>query len=134
MRAGLAPVVVSCGDPGPLPKAGAAPGAELWAAGWEGAGVFAAVGTDGLAVAGGTTAATGLGCADVVVDAAPMLRPAALAGPAGRAGEEEPWAAAGDEDDAAGADESGTDATGRGVDRTVGAEGLGDAGAAGLAF
>ena len=90
------------------------------------------MGTDGLAVAGGTTAATGLGCADVVVDAAPTPRPAALAGPAGRAVEEEPWAAA--EDDAAGADESGTDATGRGVDRTVGAAGLGDEGAAGLAF
>ncbi|MGA9923670.1 MAG: hypothetical protein WBQ29_09730 [Isosphaeraceae bacterium] len=48
------------------------------------------MGTDGLAVAGGTTAATGLGCADVVVDAAPTPRPAALAGPAGRAVEEEP--------------------------------------------
>ncbi|MGB2609116.1 MAG: hypothetical protein WBC80_09075 [Isosphaeraceae bacterium] len=92
------------------------------------------MGTDGLAVAGGTTAATGLGCADVVVDAAPTPRPAALAGPAGRAVEEEPWAAAEDEDDAAGADESGTDATGRGVDRTVGAAGLGDEGTAGLAF
>ena len=85
-------------------------------------------------VAGGTTAATGLGCADVVVDAAPTPRPAALAGPAGRAVEEEPWAAAEDEDDAAGADESGTDATGRGVYRTVGAAGLGDEGTAGLAF
>ena len=95
--------------------------------------MFAAVGTDGLAVAGGTTAATGLGCADVGVDAAPTPRPAAPAGPAGRAVEEEPWAAA-EEEDAAGADESGTDATGRGVDRTVSAEGLGDAGAAGLAF
>src|SRR5271166_4643277 len=87
MRAGLAPApgVVSCGDPGPLPKAGAAPEAEIWAAGWEGAGVFAAVGTDGLAMAGGTTAATGLGCADVVVEVAPTPRPAAVAGPAGRA-------------------------------------------------
>ena len=94
------------------------------------------MGTDGLAVAGGTTAATGLGCADVVVDAAPTPRPAALVGPAGRAVEEEPWAAAEDEDedDAAGAEESGTDATGRGVDRTVGAAGLGDEGTAGLAF
>jgi len=60
------------------------------------------------------------------VDAAPTPRPAALAGPAGRAVEEEPWA---EEEDAAGADESGTDATGRGVDLTVGAEGLGDEGA-----
>ncbi len=69
------------------------------------------------------------------MDAAPTPRPAALAGPAGRAVEEEPWAEAEDEeDDAAGADESGTDATGRGVDRTVGAAGLGDDGAAGLAF
>lgn len=88
--------------------------------------MFAAVRTDGLAAAGGTTAATGLDCADVVPDAAPTPRPAALAGPAGRAVEEEPWAAA--EDDAAG-----TDATGRGVDLTVGAEGLVDEGA-GLAF
>jgi hypothetical protein len=96
--------------------------------------VFAAVGTDGLAAAGGTTAATGLGCADVVVDAAPTPRPAAVAGPAGRAVEEGPWAAAEDEDDAVGADESGTDATGRGVDRMVGAAGLGDEAAAGLAF
>jgi hypothetical protein len=97
--------------------------------------VFAAVGTDGLAAAGGTTAATGLGCADVVVDAAPTPRPAAVAGPAGRAVEEGPWAAAEDEeDDAAGADESGTDATGRGVERMVGAAGLGDEAAAGLAF
>ena len=92
------------------------------------------MGTDGRAGAGATTAATGLGCADVVVDAAPTPRPAELAGPAGRAVAEEPWAAAEDEDDAAGADESGTDATGRGVDRTAGAEGLGDAGTAGLAF
>ena len=81
-------------------------------------------------------AATGLGCAAVLPDAAPTPRPAALASPAGRPVEEEPWAAA--EDDAAGADESGTDesgtvATGRGVDLTVGAEGLGDEGA-GLAF
>jgi hypothetical protein len=90
--------------------------------------VLAAVETDGrLAAAGGTTAATGLGCAVVVPDAAPAPRPAALAGPAGRAVEEEPGAAA--EEDAAGADESGTDATGRGVDRTVGAVGLGDEGA-----
>ncbi len=130
-RAGLAPGVVSCGDPGPLPEAGAAAEAEVGAAGWEGAGVLAAVETDGLAAARGTTAATGLGCAVVVPDAASAPRPAALAGPAGRAIEEEPWAAA--EDDAAGADESGTDATGRGVDLTVGADGLGDAGA-GLAF
>ena len=127
-RAGLAPGVVSCGDPGPLPEAGAAAEAEVGAAGWEGAGVLAAVETDGrLAAAGGTTAATGLGCAVVVPDAAPAPRPAALAGPAGRAVEEEPWAAA--EDAAAGADESGTDATGRGVDLTVSAEGLGDEGA-----
>ncbi len=68
----------------------------------------------------------------MVVDAAPTPRPAALAGPAGRAVEEGPWAE--EEEDAAGADESGTDATGRGVDRTVGAAGLGDEGAAGLAF
>ena len=69
------------------------------------------------------------------MDAAPTPRPAALAGRAGRAVEEEPWAEAEDEEeDAAGADESGTDATGRGVDRTVGAAGLGDDGAAGLAF
>ncbi|MGA2700210.1 MAG: hypothetical protein ABSH35_03835 [Isosphaeraceae bacterium] len=127
-RAGLAPGVVSGGDPGPLPEAGAAAEAEVGAAGWEGAGVLAAVETDGrLAAAGGTTAATGLGCAVVVPDAAPAPRPAALAGPAGRAVEEEPWAAA--EDAAAGADESGTDATGRGVDLTVSAEGLGDEGA-----
>ncbi|HMF39006.1 MAG TPA: hypothetical protein VKF17_20400 [Isosphaeraceae bacterium] len=130
-RAGLAPGVVSCDDPGPLPEAGAAPAAEVGAAGWEGAGVLAAVATDALAAAGGTTAATGLGCAAVVADAAPTPRPAALAGPAGRPVEEEPWAAA--EDDVGGADESGTDATGRGVDLTVGAEGLGDEGA-GLAF
>jgi hypothetical protein len=76
-------------------------------------------------------AATGLGSAVVVPDAARAARPAALADPAGRPAEEEPWAAAGD--DAAGADESGTDATGRGVDLTVGAAGLGDEGA-GLAF
>jgi len=81
--------------------------------------VLAALGTDGLAAAGETTAATGLGCTVVVLDAAPPPRPAALAGPAGRAVEEGPWAVAG-------ADESGTDATGRGVDLTVGAEGLGD--------
>ncbi len=90
-----------------------------------------ALGTDCLAAAGGTTAATGLGCAVVVPDAAPAPRPAALAGPAGRPVKEEPWTTA--EDDAAGAEESGTEATGRGVDRTVGAEGLGDDGA-GLAL
>jgi len=84
--------------------------------------VLAALGTDGLAAAGRTAAATGLGCAVVVPGAAWAPRPAALAGPAGRPVEEEPWAAAG-------ADESGTDATGRGVDLTVGAAGLGDEGA-----
>jgi hypothetical protein len=89
------------------------------------------LGTAGLAAAGETTAATGLGCAVAVPDAPRAARPAALAGPAGRPAEDEPWAAA--EDDAAGADESGTDATGRGVDLTVGAAGLGDEGA-GLAF
>ncbi len=126
-RAGLPSAVVSCGDPGPLPEAGAAARAAVGAAGWKGAGAPGAAGTDALAAAGGTTAATGRGCAVVVPDPAPPPRPATLAGPAGRPVAEEPWAGA--DDDAARADESGTDATGRGVDLTVGAAGLGDAGA-----
>ncbi len=130
-RAGLASAVVSCGDPGPLPEAGAAAKAAVGAAGWMAAVAPGALWTDGLAAAGGTTAATGLGCAVVVPDAAPAPRPAALAGPASRAVAAEPWTGA--EDDAARADECGTDATGRGVDLTVGAEGLGDEGA-GLAL
>ena len=121
-RAGLAPgsspavTLVRCRRP-------AAPEAGTWAAGWEGAGAFAAVGTDGLAVAGGTTAATGLGCADVEPGRrtdAPAGRACRPGRPSGRGGA---LGRGRDEEDAAGADESGTDATGRGVDRTVGAEG-----------
>ena len=130
-RPELALGVISCGAPGPLPAAGAAAEAGIWAAVWAATGVVVAVGTVGLAAAAGTTAATGLGCAVVEPAAAPGPRPVALAGPGGRAVEEEPWVAA--EGDAAGADESGTDATGRGVDLTVGAEGVVDEGVA-LAF
>lgn len=130
-RAGLATGVVSCGDPGPLPVAGVAFDAGDWAAGWEEAGAVVAEEAGGLAALGGTTAATGLACTVVVLVAPLAPRPAALVCPGGRAGEKEPWAAA--EGEAAGADESGTDATGRCVAFTVGAEGVVDEGA-GLVF